>query len=135
MNKTLKILVADDEKDILDVMVKKIRQERYEVISASDGQEAWDKIQKDDPDIVLLDLNMPNLHGFEVLKKIREQTDNQTWKPVIIVSAQDELDDIKQGYALEADHYITKPCSMVDVVKAIKLMESLIPQRIEDKKS
>lgn len=126
------ILIADDEVDVLEVMAKKIKAEGYEVITAEDGEIAWNLIKKHNPDIIVLDLNMPYMHGFEVLKLIRENPVRLKWQPVIIVSAQNELNDMKQGYSLEADHYIAKPCSMVDVVKAIKLMESLIPRRISE---
>ncbi|MFT7538408.1 MAG: DNA-binding response OmpR family regulator, partial [Lysobacterales bacterium] len=84
------------------------------------------------PDVIVLDLNMPGLHGFEVLKRVRESTMTKKWQPVIIVSAQNELKDMQKGYELNADHYIAKPCSVDDIIKAIKLMEGLIPQRIKE---
>jgi len=124
----IKILVADDEKDILEVMAKKIAAAGYAVIKANDGEEAWDGIVKESPDVILLDLTMPKRDGFEVLKMLREQPPSAKWQPVIIVSARAELDDMKKGFSLEADHYLTKPCSIEDVLRAIKLMLSLIPQ-------
>ncbi len=127
-----KVLVADDEEEVLEIMAKKVTLEGYCVIEAADGQEAWDKIKEENPDIIVLDLNMPRMHGFEVLQLIRENPLSKKWQPVIIVSAQNELADIQKGYSLEADHYIAKPCSMTDIVKAIKLMESLIPQRVSE---
>ncbi|MFT5387262.1 MAG: DNA-binding response OmpR family regulator [Candidatus Omnitrophota bacterium] len=127
-----KVLVADDELEVLEVMVKRISAEGYQVIGAADGQEAWDKIQAEEPDVIVLDLNMPGLHGFEVLKRVRESTMTKKWQPVIIVSAQNELKDMQKGYELNADHYIAKPCSVDDIIKAIKLMEGLIPQRIKE---
>ena len=127
----LKVLIADDEDDILEVMIKKIGASGYQVIAARDGLDAWQKIQAEEPDIIVLDLNMPGLHGFEVLKNIRGQENPPKWQPVVIVSAQTELEDIKMGYHLDADHYLAKPCNMEDVIKAIKLMETLIPQRTD----
>lgn len=125
----IKVLIADDEKDIIDIMAKKVRDAGYVVFESYDGQDAWDKIETVDPDVILLDLTMPKMDGFEVLKKLREDPPLKKWRPVIIVSAKGELDDMKKGFSLEADHYITKPCKMEDVLKAIRLMVGLIPQR------
>ncbi len=55
---------------------------------------------------------------------------NERWRPVIIVSARDEMDSLKKGYSLEADHYITKPCNLDDIIGGIKTMISLMPHRI-----
>lgn len=126
----IKILMADDEEEILTIMAKRIEREGYEVIAVGDGQQAWDKIQSEAPDIIILDLNMPYKDGFQVLRLVREQdTQKVKWQPVIIVSARRELEDMKQGYELEADHYISKPCRMEDILKAIKLMLQLRQQR------
>ena len=122
-----KILIADDEPDILEFMGKAVVRAGYQVAMAKDGQEAWDKIQAEDPDVVLLDINMPHLNGFEVLEKLRTQPKSEKWQPVIIVSARNELEDMQKGLSMDADHYITKPCPSDDVIKAIKLMISLIP--------
>jgi DNA-binding response OmpR family regulator len=128
----LKVLMADDEEDILRIMANKVKAAGYEVVTAPDGQEALNKIIKEDPDIILLDLNMPLKDGFQVLKEIRENPPSQKWMPVIIVSARRELQDLHKGYTLEADHYMTKPCKIEDILKAIQLMVRLIPQRKVD---
>lgn len=125
---SLKILIADDEPDILQITDKKISQKGYDVITAADGEEAWQKIQDESPDIVILDLNMPKKNGFEVLQELRKNPPEEKWQPVIIVSARTELDDVKKGLSLEAEHYITKPCSIDDILKAIRLMAALLPQ-------
>lgn len=125
----LKILVADDEADITDTMARKIAAEGYDVIKAYDGQAAWDRIVAEHPDIVLLDVNMPYKDGFTILRELRASPPTGQWLPVIIVSARQELDDIKRGMDLDADHYLTKPCAMADVIKAIRLMAQLRRQR------
>ena len=127
--KKIKVLLADDEKDILEVMSKKIRMEGYEVVTAQDGLAAWGLIVSESPDVILLDLTMPKMDGFAVLKKLRTNPPADKWQPVIIVSGLNELEDMQKGLALEADHYITKPCRIDDILKAIRLMVSLIPQR------
>jgi len=129
MSDLIKVLVADDEEDLRQIMEKKISQTGYEVISAPGGQDAWEKIVKHDPVVIVLDLMMPRLDGYEVLKKLRETPPSEKWQPVIIVSAKGELDDIHKGLDMDADHYLTKPCSLEDIIKGIRLMISLIPQR------
>lgn len=124
----LKILIADDEAETLEIMTKKITERGYVVVMASDGEEAWQKIQSESPDIIILDLNMPKRNGFEVLKELREHPPAKKWQPVIIVSARGELDDVKKGLSLEAEHYLVKPCSIEHIFSAIKLMTGLIPQ-------
>jgi two-component system, OmpR family, response regulator len=126
----IKVLIADDEQEVLEIMEKKITAAGYAVMTAQAGYEAWDKIQRESPDVIVLDLMMPEIDGFTILKALREHPPSQKWQPVIIVSAKGELEDMKKGFSLEADHYITKPCRVEDILKAIKLMVSLIPQRI-----
>ncbi|MCX5714425.1 MAG: response regulator [Candidatus Omnitrophica bacterium] len=121
-----KILIVDDERDIVEPLKSRLLKEEYEVVAAYDGEEALAKIKEADPDVILLDLILPKVNGFEVLKEVRQfYTDK--WRPVIIISAKKELDSIKKGYALEADHYLTKPCSMENILRAIETMISLIP--------
>ena len=124
----LKVLMADDEPDVLAIMAKKIKAAGYDIVTAVDGQEAWDKIIVENPDVILLDITMPKLEGFEVLKRLRETPPSKKWQPVIIISAREELKDIQKGYSLEADHYLTKPCNIDDVLSGIRLMAQLIPQ-------
>ena len=125
-----KILVVDDEKDIVDSVSVRLQREGYEVAVAYDGEEALLQVKEADPDVLLLDLMMPKLNGFEVLKTLREELTDK-WRPVIIVSANGALESLKKGYSLEADLYLTKPCSLEMLLKGIKTMLSLIPLRIK----
>ena len=128
-----KILVTDDNTDVVDILKKRLIQEGYEVIMAFDGDEAIIKIKLDKPDLVLLDLMMPKVNGFEVLKELRRLRDEEKdkWRPVIIISAKNELEAIMKCYNLQADFYLSKPCSLDDILNAIKKMISLIPLRIK----
>jgi len=128
-----KILIADDEKDIVDVVGKKLKAHNYDVIVALDGQEALSKVYEEEPDVILLDLVMPKLNGFEVLKKVRENF-TKKWIPVIIVSANVDLVSVNKSYGLEADHYLTKPCSFDSILLGIETMISLIPLRRAENK-
>jgi CheY-like chemotaxis protein len=125
----IKIMIADDEDVVLEIMARKVASQGYEVITAKDGQEAWGKIVSDVPDIIILDLNMPKMDGWAVLSQLRQNPPTKRWQPVIIVSAQNELGNFRKGMNLEADHYLTKPCQIEDILKAIRLMLSLVPQR------
>jgi DNA-binding response OmpR family regulator len=125
----IKVLIADDEDGILQIMAKKISGAGYQVVTAADGQEAWDKIKSEDPDLVILDLTMPKMDGWQILKALRENPPGKKWQPVIIISALGEIENMQKGLHMEADHYMTKPCSIDDIIKTIRLMVSLIPMR------
>ncbi len=124
-----KILVVDDEADVVEMLKKRLLKEGYEVVVAFDGQEALLRVAGDNPDVVLLDLMLPKLNGFEVLKQIRQEFADK-WRPVIIISAKTELDSIKECYDLEADLYLHKPCAIENILRGIETMIPLIPLRI-----
>jgi two-component system response regulator VicR len=126
-----KLLVVDDDKDITDTLQHRLTQQGFEVVTAYDGEEALSKVKSDNPDIIILDLLLPKMHGFEVLKELREKFRDK-WRPVIIVSAQVELESVQKGYSLEADHYLTKPCEFDNLLRGINTMISLIPLRSPD---
>lgn len=125
-----KILVVDDEKEIVDIVKNRLVRENYEVLTAFDGEEALLKVKEADPDLIILDLIMPKLNGFEVLQAVREKFSDK-WRPVIIISANGDMEALKRGYKLEADLYLTKPCSLDMLLKGIKTMISLIPSMMK----
>lgn len=125
-----KILVVDDEPDIIEITRFRLAKEGYEIATASDGEEALLKVKEENPDVILLDLMMPKLNGFEVLEKIRKDFTDK-WRPVIIISAQGDLESTKKCYNMDADHYLTKPCGFEHIIRGIKTMISLIPLRNE----
>ena len=126
---SIKVLIADDEDAILEIMAKKVAMQGYAVVTARDGQEAWDKITAENPDVIVLDITMPKMDGWAVLHKLRSEPPSKKWQPVIILSALGETANIQKGLDLEADHYLTKPCRIEDILKGIRLMVSLIPMR------
>jgi len=123
-----KLLVVDDDKEIVETLKSRLLKEGFDLTCAYDGEEALTKVKEDNPDIILLDLMLPKLNGFEVLKEIREKHTDK-WRPVIIISAKNEFESIKKCYNLEADHYLTKPCKIDDILDGIRIMISLIPAR------
>lgn len=126
-----KLLVVDDEKDIVETLKSRLIREGYEVVIAFDGEEALVRVKEDNPDIILLDLMLPKLNGFEVLTEIRQKFKDK-WRPVIIISGQTELETVSKSYSLEADHYLTKPCGFEHILRGIRTMISLIPMRIQE---
>jgi len=121
-----KVLLVDDDRDIVETLENRLKREGYEVVTAFDGDEALEKVKDANPDIILLDLMMPKKNGFEVLQEVRKSF-NKKWRPVIIVSASDELEAVKKSYNLEADLYLTKPSTMEKVLRGIETVASLIP--------
>lgn len=128
-DRALKILVADDEPDVLAITARKLREAGFTVVTAVDGEEALVLFGSQEPDILVLDVNMPRKDGLEVLKQVKAAPAAKRWVPVIIVSAQGELEDMRRGFDLQADHYLTKPCRMEDIIQAVRLMATLIPLR------
>lgn len=111
-----KILVVDDEKPILDIISFNLDKEGFAVIEASDGEEALKKALSLSPDLVLLDVMLPKMSGFDVLKKIREKS----MVPVLMLTAKEEEVDKVLGLELGADDYITKPFKMRELIARIK---------------
>jgi DNA-binding response OmpR family regulator len=111
-----KILVADDEENIIQLLRLYLRNEGYEVVSARDGQQVLDRFEQDAPDLILLDLMMPVLGGFEVCAEIRKRSD----VPVLMLTARDDDVDKIVGLEMGADDYITKPFNPREVVARVK---------------
>lgn len=103
-----KILIIDDAKDMVDLLTYELRQKGYEVIGAYDGQAGFTKYLEESPDLIILDLSLPKLNGYEVCRKIRrEKNDSRT--PIIMLTAHDQEVDKIVGSVLGAEKYITKP--------------------------
>lgn len=116
--KGIRILVAEDEDKLRDIVLKYLKREGYEGFGAADGEEALDLWAEKQPDCIILDVTMPKMDGFEVLKEIRE-TDNV---PVIMLTARREEEDKIQGFEVGADDYVTKPFSPRELMVRIKAL-------------
>jgi two-component system, OmpR family, alkaline phosphatase synthesis response regulator PhoP len=113
-----KILVVDDEIYIVHILDFSLGMEGYEVITALDGEQALERMKLERPDLVVLDIMMPKLDGYEVCKAIKSNpTTKQT--PVILLSAKGRNVDQKLGFDVGADDYITKPFSPRKLVERI----------------
>ena len=123
-----KILVVDDEDDILHFLELVLREKGYEVATASGGHEALTKAQVDRPDLVLLDIMMPQMDGWEVLKLLR--VDDETAQiPVAMLSARTEAKDRVQGLQEGAVDYICKPFSLQDLLAKIDAISTEAERR------
>ena len=118
MNKE-KILVVDDEQDLLDFVKLRLEAHNYTVITATDGVEALEVFKKEKPDLLLLDILMPKLDGFKVCQALKN--DPMTANiPVIILTAKDRVDDIKQAKHFGANGYLIKPFDAATLLFDIK---------------
>ena len=115
----MRILVVEDEKNLNDIIVKKLKLEKYGVDSCFDGKEALDYIFSTDYDAVILDIMLPKLDGFEVLKKIRSQ---EIKTPVLLLTARDGIDDSVKGLDYGADDYLVKPFAFDELLARIRVM-------------
>jgi len=115
------ILIVDDTWDCLLVLRLMLERHGFAVRLAQSGQEALEKIQAKVPDVLMLDVMMPDMSGFEVLERLR--ANNLTARvPVILVSARIGDEDVMTGYQVGADYYITKPCTVHEVLRGIALV-------------
>ena len=117
MKKT--ILVVDDEPDVLTFLKKRLEAHNYKVITASDGIEGLKKARESKPDIILLDIIMPNKDGFTMLSELRAKEETRDI-PVVIISAKAESRSIFEGQYLGAVDYLIKPYDFKELLKYIK---------------
>ena len=125
-----KILIADDDDHYRTLIEKILKEAGHQIISASDGDLAWKKIQEESPDMAVLDVNMPGKNGFELCKLIRS-TPKFKNMPVLILTVLSETDKQVKGYDLGADDYVPKPFNSQVLVARVRKLE----QRILGKRS
>ena len=111
-----KVLIVDDEKNIVDIIAFNLKKEGYQVITASDGEEGVRKTFEENPDLILLDIMMPKMDGLNTTVKIRETLNI----PIIILSAKSEDTDKILGLNFGADDYITKPFNPLELLARVK---------------
>ena len=123
---SLKILVADDEPNIVISIEYLMKREGYTVLVARDGQEALDMIARERPDLVLLDVMMPKKSGFEVCQAVRASEELQATR-ILMLTAKGRDTDLAKGLALGADAYMTKPFSTRELVQKVAEMLAAQP--------
>lgn len=119
MNLSKRILLVDDEPDIIELVSYNLVKEGFEISSASDGEHALNKIHKENFDLIILDLMLPRIHGMELCRILRN---NQKTKnlPILMLTAKSEEVDKVLGLEMGADDYITKPFSPRELVARVK---------------
>ena len=117
MDRKQTVLIVEDEKNIVDILRFNLQREGYETLEAFDGVTGLDLILEKQPDLILLDLMLPGMNGFEVCKTIRDRGLNT---PVLIITAREAEQDKILGLGLGADDYITKPFSIRELMARVK---------------
>ena len=113
-----KILIVEDDVNLLEALKYNVRKEGYDVVTATDGAQALDVARSEKPDLVLLDVMLPTMSGFEVCRILRKETA----APILILTARDDEVDKVVGLDLGADDYVTKPFGMRELLARIRAM-------------
>ena len=117
MEQKKRVLIVEDEKKIVDIIRFNLEREGYEVLEAYDGEAGLARAREEKPDLILLDVMMPKMMGFDVCRALRAEGDNV---PVIMLTAREEEEDKVLGLEHGADDYITKPFSMRELVARVR---------------
>ena len=115
------IIVIEDEKDILDVLEYNLKREGFRVSTSSDGKMGLKMVRQDKPDLVLLDIMLPEIDGLEICRNLKSEPSTSAI-PIIMVTAKEEESDVVLGLGLGADDYVTKPFSPKELIARIKAM-------------
>ncbi|WP_344193268.1 response regulator [Pedococcus aerophilus] len=115
-----RVLIADDDPDIRDLVEFKLTQSGYAVEAVGDGLAAWESFQAERPALVILDVMMPGLSGIDVLRKIRDSENGAV--PVLLLSAKSRDSDVDTGFAVGADDYVIKPFSPRELLHRVNGM-------------
>ena len=115
----MKILVVEDEKDLNKIITKYLKKSNYSVDSAYDGEEALDYINVGEYDVIILDIMMPKMNGYDFIKRIRRDKNNVA---VLMLTAKDSLEDKVKGLDLKADDYLVKPFEFDELLARIRAM-------------
>lgn len=114
-----RILVVDDNAQNLELLVEYLGELNCQIDSAVDGMDALEKVQANQPDLILLDVMMPRMSGFECCRKLRSNPDTRDI-PIVMVTALNELGDIERGVESGTDDFITKPVNRLELVTRVR---------------
>ncbi len=116
MEKRNTVLIVEDEKNIVDILRFNLQRSGYDTLEAYDGTDGLEKARANKPDLILLDVMLPGMNGFDVCKTLRDEGDHV---PILLLTAREEEGDKVQGLELGADDYITKPFSMRELIARV----------------
>jgi phosphate regulon transcriptional regulator PhoB len=114
-----KILIVDDEKDIVDLISYNLKKEGFATIEAYDGERAFELVKVNKPDLIILDLMLPGISGFEVCKFIRKNPKTETLPIIMLTAKWDQVDKIL-GFEMGVDDYITKPFNVRELIARVR---------------
>lgn len=114
-----RILLVDDEPDIVETVSFMLQSRNYQVSIASGGQEGIEKAQKEHPDLLLLDIMMPDVDGYDVCMKLKSDEDTRNI-PIIMLTAKGESEAVLKSHSLGADDYVVKPFSLPTLLSKLK---------------
>lgn len=117
MDKKKRVLIVEDEKNIVDILRFNLQREGYDTLEAYDGEAGLSLARAEKPDIILLDVMLPKMIGFDVCRALRKEGDNV---PILILTAREEEEDKILGLEIGADDYITKPFSVRELMARVK---------------
>jgi signal transduction histidine kinase len=137
VEKKTKILIVDDAVDTVELLKKRLRFEGYDTEEAYDGEEALKRVAEYNPDLIILDIVMPKLDGYEVCQRLRSD-ENTKYIPILMVTAKGEIEDKVKGLDIGADHYLPKPFDYKEVsarVRSLVAAKAARDKLVEEEKS
>ncbi|MBD3226279.1 MAG: response regulator [Caldithrix sp.] len=118
-SETTKVLIVDDNKENLDLLAYFLKPQNYQILTAMNGAEALEKVESEDPDIILLDIMLPKMDGFQVCERVKKNPDTM-FIPIIMITALKELKDKIRSLEAGADDFISKPFESVELLTRVK---------------
>ncbi len=128
-----KILTCDDEKHIVRLIQVNLERQGYDVITAYNGAECLEKVASDRPDLIVLDVMMPEMTGFEVLEALKKNPDTAEI-PVIMLTARAQDADVLRGWQSGVECYLTKPFNPMELIAFVKRIFSMEDNKVEEKR-
>ena len=130
---TRKILTCDDEKPIVRLLQVNFERQGYEVVVAYNGAECLEKVASEKPDLIVLDVMMPGMSGFEVLEKLKSNPDTNSI-PVIMLTARAQDVDVLRGWQSGVELYLTKPFNPMELIAFVKRIFSMENAQADEKR-
>lgn len=130
---TRKILTCDDEKHIVRLIQVNLERQGYEVITAYNGKECLEKVEAEHPDLIVLDVMMPEMTGFEVLEVLKKNPETENI-PIIMLTARAQDADVLRGWQSGVECYLTKPFNPMELIAFVKRIFSMEDNKVDEKR-
>lgn len=128
-----KILTCDDERNIVRLIQVNLERQGYDVVTAYNGRECLEVVEREHPDLIVLDLMMPEMHGFEVLEVLKKNPETAQI-PVIMLTARTQDQDVLKGWQAGVECYLTKPFNPIELITFIKRIFAVEEQDAPEKR-